>query len=478
MPNKKYIQSYPQNQAQMADWQAKYKFDKGAGKWYDPMAQTVEPPTPPVPPQEEPPVKPTPELSLRTPRYTNERKNYFEGLDITPPTPGEETDIREEMRSKTQSQIDAVNTMYAGMISREEEAGVERSGQTRAIGARAGLMGSPRGEALKEKTKEYTTQQVKYLEEEKQVKIQGILVKIDERAEREIQLKRAEAFGMQEKYQAYLEETFEESKKDWTSLAQSGVSLDRIKENAEYYNQALEELDMNEFEFDMWFESNRPEGEKKEYYAPMKAADGKIVMFPKDGSTPVEYTYDVPTEPNEEIKVVDGEIWIVDKDTGTAKMPTGFRGKGGGIGGGGALFDTTIGQIDISTVAGLKKLKEEGYLYSDLYGSLDEETKLTATAIKNLLKEAGFESPVEVEKTEKSKTQAKSDLVTTIQEYKDLWKSEGDKNQYGGREDFIQKVLSSFPELTNGEILKMIDKNLPHSWMEENKKGDWWNPFN
>ncbi len=103
---------------------------------------------------------------------------------------------------------------------------------------------------------------------------------------------------------------------------------------------------------------------------------------------------------------------------------------------------------------------------------------MTATAIKNLLKEAGFESPVEVEKTEKSKTQAKSDLVTTIQEYKDLWKSEGDKNQYGGREDFIQKVLSSFPELTNGEILKMIDKNLPHSWMEENKKGDWWNPFN
>ncbi len=41
--SKQYITGFPQNQTQMAEWQSKYKFDTGAGQWYQETATPVAP---------------------------------------------------------------------------------------------------------------------------------------------------------------------------------------------------------------------------------------------------------------------------------------------------------------------------------------------------------------------------------------------------------------------------------------------------
>ena len=133
---------------------------------------------------------------------------------------------------------------------------------------------------------------------------------------------------------------------------------------------------------------------------------------------------------------------------------------------GGAVYQTDTGEeLDLSTPEGLKRAKELNYSYGAIYSALDEDTKLTTGSIKELLKEAGFVSA-------KEKENAILDLKATIDNYKDLWKAKGDKNKYGTREEFRNKIADKFPELTKDEIMDEIYRQVSNEWLKENKK--WW----
>lgn len=57
----------------------------------------------------------------------------------------------------------------------------------------------------------------------------------------------------------------------------------------------------------------------------------------------------------------------------------------------GAVFVSPDGdEIDVSTVNGIKALADKDFSYGEILAFLDENTKLTTTSIKNLLKDAGL----------------------------------------------------------------------------------------
>ena len=125
-------------------------------------------------------------------RYGEEREEHFEGMDTTMPTEAEEKKIREDTATRMQSYIDAINLRYAQLMGGEEKRGEERLGMTRAMMARGGLMGAPMGAAQMEKTKGFTQEQIRLLGQERELKKEAILTRIDERATEEIRLKRKE----------------------------------------------------------------------------------------------------------------------------------------------------------------------------------------------------------------------------------------------------------------------------------------------
>jgi len=209
----------------------------------------------------------------------------------------DEATIRKDMADRMQTQIDAVNAMYAGLIAREEEAGVGRLGRTRAMGARGGLLGSPMGEAQMEETRKGTAEQVKYIKEEQQVRIEAIFGKIDERAEEEIRFKKAEALAGTEARLTYMKEHAEAIREDWGGLASSGIALERIKSNEEYYGQAMDELGMDELQFDFWYESKMPADKQLDYSEIQYEKDGNIwlkrIGFDPATGEKKEYNYDL-----------------------------------------------------------------------------------------------------------------------------------------------------------------------------------------
>src|ERR1044072_1287094 len=86
------------------------------------------------------------------------------------PAPVNENQIREETRKRMQSSIDAINAQYVNLIGQEQVAGQDRSGQTRAVNARSGLIGSDFGQAQQQKTTDFNKQQIKSIEDEKTAK--------------------------------------------------------------------------------------------------------------------------------------------------------------------------------------------------------------------------------------------------------------------------------------------------------------------
>ena len=83
--------------------------------------------------------------------------------------------IRQKTQERMQAQIDALDRYYAEQISRENVAGQGRLGESSAIQARRGLIGSDFGQAQTATTQNYNTGVVNAINAEKTAKIQNIL---------------------------------------------------------------------------------------------------------------------------------------------------------------------------------------------------------------------------------------------------------------------------------------------------------------
>ncbi len=153
-------------------------------------------------------------------RYKSELTDY---LNKMPPMPTEESmaKTRQDYRNQAQAQIDAITATYANKLKTATTEGEGRLGQTRAIGARRGLLGSPMAEAQKEQTTKYNEQVIGAIEAQKQQEIGLIFDKFDQRAQEAINQQKNEAITGANTYLNYLKENQAEARSDFQIIAKS-----------------------------------------------------------------------------------------------------------------------------------------------------------------------------------------------------------------------------------------------------------------
>lgn len=138
----------------------------------------------------------------------------------------DENAIREQTRKDMQSSIDAINANYADLISQEKVAGQDRTGQTRAINARSGIMGSDFGNAAAQKTRDFNTSQVKSLENEQATKIAAVNANIEDRASAAIAAARDENLKKYQIDEGVYQQHLQQAQNDLRTLAEANVSFD------------------------------------------------------------------------------------------------------------------------------------------------------------------------------------------------------------------------------------------------------------
>jgi hypothetical protein len=238
----------------------------------------------------------------------------------TGPVAVDESTIREETRKRMQTQIDAINAEFANLISREQVAGEDRSGQTRAINARSGLAGSDFGQAQATKTQQFNQQQVKALEDEKAAKVGAILANIEDRASAEIQRHKQEALGKYQMDMAEFEKAQESARADLKTLAQSGVNLEQLNpaQRAALFKQSGYDENMGE----LIYNAMKPQAQKIDYKFE-KLADGRGMFYGVDPVTGELKTVNVEVDlpPDWQMQIApDGTVLGYDKNTGQAKV--------------------------------------------------------------------------------------------------------------------------------------------------------------
>ncbi len=240
--------------------------------------------------------------------YVNPVDEYYKNLDTTAPTGDEQALIREQARKDMQAYIDAINGQYAGLIGQEQQAGQGRLGQTRAINARSGLGGSDFGSANLAETEKYNAENVKALEAEKQVRLQEVNGKIDQRARDEIAAKKAEALGNSEKYIGQLEKNQESARNDLKTIAKSGAKLDDTKRQVLQKQSGYDPLT-----FESIWSANQP---VPEYFSPIETKSGELIVVGKDGSVKNLGKYDLPGDYTLTFQPGSGIPFVYDKNTG------------------------------------------------------------------------------------------------------------------------------------------------------------------
>lgn len=273
-----------------------------------------------------------------------------------------EAAIREEIRKNQQVRIDAINGAYNQMVSDANIRGTDRLGQNRAINARGGLLGSDFGAAKTEKVKGINASEVNAINAEREMKIQGVMDKIDQLTADRVKAQKDEALGNINAYKEYTDNAKATAKDTLRVLGESGVSYDDLKAKApDQLKIILESTGYDEFTLAQIMNNNKKSGEKIDYtyktignkiigygtnprtgqietvekdidlgednlqeYDPTVTPDGTLIMVPKklDPSKPL----------NEQIKVFGAEGQY-------AKPLKGSSGGGGGGGGGGKKKD-------------------------------------------------------------------------------------------------------------------------------------------
>lgn len=239
--------------------------------------------------------------------------------------PVDENAIREQTRQRMQSSIDAINAQFAGLIAQENVAGQDRSGQTRAINARSGLMGSDFGSAQQEKTTQFNKSQVQALEVEKNAHVQSILQNIEDRASAEIRAKKEEALGQYTRDQATYQQAQEQARGDLKALAGKGIDLATL--NPAQKAALLKQAGYDDPNFgELVYNAMKPKASQIDFKFE-KLADGQGLFYGVDPTTGQLVTKNVKVDLPDGYNLTiapDGTPLIFNKNDGTAKIADGF----------------------------------------------------------------------------------------------------------------------------------------------------------
>ena len=246
---------------------------------------------------------------------------------VNKPTMGtvDENQIRKDVATRMQNQIDAINASFVNLQNQEQIAGQDRSGQTRAINSRSGLMGSDFGQANAEKTTQFNKSQMQGLEAEKNAKLSAIMANIEDRASAEIRARKEEALGQYNRDSESFQQAQEQARGDLQALAKTGVALESLNpaQKAAILKQAgYEDPNFGEIVYN----SMKPKAQQIEYKFE-KLADGQGLFYGVDPVTGQLVTKNVKVDIPDGFTMTiapDGTPVIFNKSTGEAKIAEGF----------------------------------------------------------------------------------------------------------------------------------------------------------
>lgn len=236
--------------------------------------------------------------------------------------PVNEKAIRDQTRKRMQSSIDAINANYANLISQEKVQAQDRSGQTRALNARSGTIGSDFGQAAQEKTTQYNKQQQQYLVDQQNAQVTSVMQNIEDRASAEIQSRKNEALGKYQMELGEFDKAQEQARGDFALLAKSGADLNSFNpaQKAALFRQAGYDDTWGDLIYNAMKPKNRIE------YKFEKLADGRGLFYGVDPLTGELVTKDVNVDlpPDWDMQIApDGTILGYDKNTGEARVLSG-----------------------------------------------------------------------------------------------------------------------------------------------------------
>lgn len=178
----------------------------------------------------------------------NSQGNYYKGLANTNI---DENAIRNNVLNEFQAEIDAQNSIFADKLAQAKVTGAGRIGQTTAINARRGLIGSDFGGAIKDNVTTENDKILQSIQNEKNAKLQEILSKARSTASDEIAAKRAAKEKGLDSYLTHLQGRDKRKQDNATTAATSivaqGFSVDEIgddmlKELATGYGVSIDDI--------------------------------------------------------------------------------------------------------------------------------------------------------------------------------------------------------------------------------------------
>lgn len=168
-------------------------------------------------------------------RYTQAAESLFQEGGafgaLRPYSAEDETRIREQERTRVQSQIDAINELMNVELASARRAGEGRLGETRALSAATGTLGSPRGLAHKEQVRELNLEEESAIRAAAQAKIGTILSGVESRAADIVDKQKTLASTNATAFLDYLGQISERALGDMQALATAGAELSEDQKN-------------------------------------------------------------------------------------------------------------------------------------------------------------------------------------------------------------------------------------------------------
>jgi hypothetical protein len=184
--------------------------------------------------------------------------------------------IRQETATRMKGELDAIEERYTNLAAQEVQTGLDRSGRTRALMSRSGLMGSGRGDAQSQKTENLNKDSMKALMAEKGAEIQSAYGRIDERSRQAVADARTIANDKRDEYQAGLKARRDEARADLDVFGAGGMTADEL--DPQDLTELMRDSGLgSKFLVEAYLNGKRPEGAKTNYQ--YKTVGNKIIAY-------------------------------------------------------------------------------------------------------------------------------------------------------------------------------------------------------
>lgn len=236
-----------------------------------------------------------------------EVQTFYKGLE------GEESRLRQEYAERAQEAIRAIEAQYAGELKREEQEGVGREGQTRALASRSGTLGQDIGQAQQAKTQQFNQDERNRIIAQKDIAIQGVMKGFDQLANQRVELERQTAFAEREEDLAKKQELLEQGKQNVDYLASRGLPYSELDPNT--IQTMKEATGMTDLSLFLRYNQGLPQGQKPEYKFE-SLSDGNYLMWGQDPVTGelIQQRFQYDTPEGAELKIIDDKPYFVQKD--------------------------------------------------------------------------------------------------------------------------------------------------------------------